>query len=114
MVEFVLDVTDHREAERALRECEARFRALVDASAAAVWSTDARGPVTEDSPSWRAFTGQTSEQWLGTGWLEAVHPDERARVDSVSTRAKPDGVRCTASSAYAASRIASASAARRR
>jgi hypothetical protein len=39
---------------------------------------------------------------------------EHERVGSVSTHAKPGGVRCTASSAYAASSMASALVARRR
>ncbi|WP_160299756.1 PAS domain S-box protein [Belnapia sp. F-4-1] len=80
VVEFVLDVTDWKAAEAALRAGEERFRALVAATAAAVWTTDAEGLVREDSPSWRAFTGQTLEQWLGTGWANAVHPDDRSRA----------------------------------
>ena len=63
--------------EAALRESEERFRALIDASAQAVWTTDAVGIVVEDSPSWRAFTGQTLDEWLGRGWLDAVHPEDR-------------------------------------
>ncbi|WP_395396510.1 PAS domain-containing protein (plasmid) [Novosphingobium sp. BL-8A] len=27
---------------------------------------------------YRAYTGQTLEEWLGYGWLEAIHPDDRA------------------------------------
>jgi PAS domain S-box-containing protein len=42
----------------------------------ALWETDAAGVVVTDSPSWRAYTGQTLEQWLGYGWLNAVHPDD--------------------------------------
>jgi PAS domain-containing protein len=30
-----------------------------------------------DSPSWRACTGQRVEEWLGEGWIEAIHPDDR-------------------------------------
>ena len=62
--------------EQAL-ETEGRFRALVEASAQMVWTTDASGEVVEDSRSWRTFTGQTPEQWLSQGWLEAVHPVDR-------------------------------------
>jgi PAS domain S-box-containing protein len=43
----------------------------------ALWETDAAGVVITDSPSWRANTGQTLEQWLGYGLLNAVHPDDR-------------------------------------
>jgi hypothetical protein len=37
--------------------------------------------VTADSPSWRAYTGQTLEEWLGYGWLDATHPDDRAYAE---------------------------------
>jgi PAS domain S-box-containing protein len=76
-------VAEHQQAEAALRLSEARFRSLVQATAQLVWSTNASGEVVEDSPSWRAFTGQSLEEWLGTGWLQALHPEDRERVVSV-------------------------------
>jgi PAS domain S-box-containing protein len=87
LVSVVADTTDRalaeqRAAERS-RELEAakgRFEALVQATAQIVWSTTAAGEVVEDSPTWRAYTGQTFEQWKGTGWLQAVHPDDRERT----------------------------------
>lgn len=63
--------------ELALRESEQRFRNLVEASALAVWETNPDGFIVEDSPSWRAFTGQTPEEAMGAGWLKALHPDDR-------------------------------------
>ncbi len=74
------EIAERERTEETLREEEERFRALVDASAQIVWSTDAEGVVVEDSPSWRAFTGQTYEQWRGWGWLDAFHPEDRERV----------------------------------
>jgi PAS domain S-box-containing protein len=68
---------------RSQREAEARFRALVDVSAQIVWTTDGTGRVIRDSPSWRAFTGQTFEQWKDSGWLDAIHPDDRDRVSGL-------------------------------
>ncbi|WP_163989720.1 GAF domain-containing protein [Pyxidicoccus caerfyrddinensis] len=59
------------------RRMEERFRSLVSATAQAVWVTHPEGDIVEDSPSWRAFTGQTYEQWRGRGWLDAIHPDDR-------------------------------------
>jgi PAS domain S-box-containing protein len=35
-----------------------------------------KGGAAGDSPSWRAFTGQTEEEWMGDGWSRAVHPDD--------------------------------------
>lgn len=42
-----------------------------------MWETDGAGVVVTDSPCWRAYTGQTVEEWLGYGWLDAIHPDDR-------------------------------------
>ena len=75
------DVTDRNRATEALHELtkrlEDQFRGLVDAVGQTVWTTDAAGRVVEDSPSWRAFTGETLEDWVGWGWVDAVHPDDR-------------------------------------
>ena len=76
---------------RALRASEARFRALVDASAQIVWTTDAAGRIFEDSPSWREFTGQSPEEWHAGRWIEAIHPEDAPRVarewaDAVASR----------------------------
>ena len=72
------DVTQQRDGQRALRESEARFRSLVEASAQAVWITNARGEVEGEIPSWQGYTGLTFEQVRGTGWLQAIHPEDRA------------------------------------
>jgi len=76
----LVEITQLKDAELALRDSEERFRALVTASAQIVWTTDAAGQVVDDSPSWRAFTGQTVKEWLGEGWADAVHPDDRAAI----------------------------------
>jgi PAS domain S-box-containing protein len=74
------DITDQVEAERLLRDSEERFRSLVTATSAVVWTMTAEGLAYRDSPSWRAFTGQTPEDWKANGWLAAVHPDDRAHA----------------------------------
>jgi len=85
------DITEKIQAENALRIREERFRSLVMATSQIVWSNTPDGRVDEDSPSWRAFTGQTYEQWRDFGWLEAVHPDDREAtrtrwLDCVATK----------------------------
>lgn len=85
------DITEKIQAENALRIREERFRSLVMATSQIVWSNTPDGRVDEDSPSWRAFTGQTYEQWREFGWLEAVHPEDRETtrtrwLDCVATK----------------------------
>ena len=63
-----------------LATSNARFEALVQASAQVVWTRRPDGEILDDSPSWRAFTGQTVEERAGMGWLNAIHPGDRERV----------------------------------
>lgn len=69
-----------RSALAELGRSERRYESLVRVAAQIVWRADTEGLV-EDIPEWRAITGQTPEQVHGTGWLAAVHPEDRARVD---------------------------------
>jgi PAS domain S-box-containing protein len=67
-------------ADRALiRRSEERYRSLVEASPTpqAVGTSNPEGYVVDDSPSWRALTGQTFDEMKGRRWLDAVHPDFR-------------------------------------
>ncbi|WP_435009790.1 PAS domain S-box protein [Tundrisphaera lichenicola] len=80
------DITEQKRSEKALRRSEQRYRSLVDASSAIVWATDAHGSIVSELPSWEAFTGQSPDQYLGKGWLDAVHPLDRERVETVWLR----------------------------
>jgi PAS domain S-box-containing protein len=71
----------------ALRRSEERYRSLVEATALVVWTTTPDGRVHEDLPAWREITGQSPDEVLGHGWLDAVHPDDRARVAAAWQRA---------------------------
>ena len=77
---IAVDVTDRRNSEEAVRRSEERYRSLVQAGAQVVWVTTPTGQIAEDSPEWRWITGQTLEEYLGNGWLDAIHPEDRERV----------------------------------
>ena len=77
---IVSDITERKRMEEALRESRDRYRSLVAASKQIVWTTNAKGEVEADIPTWREFTGQTAEAVRGLGWLQAVHSDDRDRV----------------------------------
>ena len=62
------------------------------------WIRDANGELRDVSPQWLAVTGMTRKESLKEGYLQAIHPDDRARaLDAVSeairTR-KPYDVTC--------------------
>jgi PAS domain S-box-containing protein len=64
-----------RETER--QEVEHRFRHMADHVPVMIWVTDAEGVATYVNRGWCEFTGQTAEEALGFGWLEAVHEEDR-------------------------------------
>jgi PAS domain S-box-containing protein len=59
-----------------------RFRLLLEVTKAISWSTSASGEIVSELPEWSAFTGQTYEELQGLNWLNAMHPDDRARTAS--------------------------------
>jgi PAS domain S-box-containing protein len=67
--------------EEALRRSEERYRALVQGGAQIIWVASPDGEMLEDSAEWRWITGQTVEEFLGNGWLDSIHPEDRERVE---------------------------------
>ena len=70
------DVATHRRMD------DQRFRVLVEGVAQAIWEVGPDGATSTDSPTWRAWTGQSVEQMMAHGWMEAIHPDDRAGFES--------------------------------
>lgn len=73
------DVSDAHRTEAALAASEARYRALAEAGAQAVWTTGPRGGLRRID-DWTRLTGQPKAEAEGDGWLDAVHPEDRERV----------------------------------
>ncbi len=70
------DDTPRREAERALRESEARFRLVANTAPVLLWMTGADKLCTFVNDGWLEFTGRSLEEELGSGWSQGVHPDD--------------------------------------
>ncbi|MEP0912361.1 PAS domain S-box protein [Leptolyngbya sp. GB1-A1] len=74
------EIDIRRQQAEEQRKSEARFCSLTTATSQIVWTTASDGRVLEDSPSWRAYTGQTFEEYRNFGWLNAVHPHDREQA----------------------------------
>jgi len=74
---------DRLQAAAALHESEMRFQNLADTAPVMIWVTSPDGLATFFNKQWLTFTGRTSEEELGNGWAQGVHPDDRERHFSV-------------------------------
>jgi PAS domain S-box-containing protein len=72
------EITERKLNEIALRESEDRFRRMADAMPVSIWMSDADGEFTYFNKHWVQITGRSIEELSGEGWLESVHPDDRA------------------------------------
>jgi len=77
LASVISDIDSLKRGSEALRESQARADLLINGIARATWEAAADGLVETDSPSWRAYTGQSYDDWKGYGWLGAIHPDDR-------------------------------------
>ena len=76
------DVTEQLAAEAAIRESEARHRALLEALPQLVWTCRADGYCDYYNPQWQNYTGAPAEQHLGWAWLNIVHAEDRQALES--------------------------------
>lgn len=76
----MIDISDRRKAEEAIRASEERFRTLTSLSPVGFFVTDAEGRCRYVNEAYAAMSGLSLEQCDGQGWLSAIHPDDRDRI----------------------------------
>ena len=83
-------VAANEATERALRESEARFRALIENSLDITAIVDAESVIRYMSPSVLRILGYTPEELVGTTSLDFVHPDDVAATGAIFAAATTD------------------------
>jgi PAS domain S-box-containing protein len=77
---IVMDITERKRAELALRASEKRFQDIVEASADWIWEVDAEGRYTYASEGVLNVLGYRPEEILGRTPFDLMPPEEAVRV----------------------------------
>jgi len=75
-----IDVTDRRLAEEAVRESEARFRALANSAPTLLWVSRVGGAREFVSNAYVAFVGGSYDEALNLDWRDRLHPEDLPRI----------------------------------
>ncbi len=78
--------TPPTDPEQLRRVCR-RYEALAEAQGSIVWVVDPSLHTVGQSEGWERYTGQPPEAYAERGWMAAVHPDDRDRLQAESARA---------------------------
>ena len=81
------DVTSRVEAEAQLRERDGIFQQIAELSPVLLWLADSQVRLTFISRGLLDLVGIEGEEQLGYGWLDSVHPEDRAHVEATARRA---------------------------
>lgn len=78
--------------EVALRESEDMRRVSMELVPAMLWRTDRSGHNKMSESRWADLTGQSETEAANWGWLDAVHPEDRAATEAAFRRSYADDV----------------------
>nr|WP_255594277.1 PAS domain-containing protein [Pontibacter sp. HSC-14F20] len=74
----IIDITQNRDTQEALRESDARFHHLLEVLPHMAWTASPKGKVLFFNENWYSYTGMQRGQT--DGWIGVVHPEDSAMV----------------------------------
>ncbi|MBD2441577.1 PAS domain S-box protein [Nostoc sp. FACHB-110] len=80
MVGINYDITEHKQAEAALRDSEHRYATLTDTAPVAIFRLDVASNCIYVNERWSLMTGRPTQAALGKGWLENIHPQDQEQL----------------------------------
>ncbi len=80
MVGVAVDITDRKRANVIIQDREEELRLMVSNVPVGIFQTDADGNCLFVNLRWLELTGLSFAQAMGTGWTDAIHPEDRDRV----------------------------------
>mgnify|MGYP002777032103 CR=1 FL=1 len=81
------DVTAIKNIQEALRHSEQEFRSLSESSPVGIFRANANGEYTYTNPRYHNICNCTFEETLGNGWLNLLHPEDKASAIAKWTNA---------------------------
>ncbi len=76
LLSVVRDISERKRAEEALRESEARFRAVFEKAAIGLALRDMQGRAVETNPALQRFLGYSAAELRGRSFLDYTHADD--------------------------------------
>jgi PAS domain S-box-containing protein len=77
---FINDITQRKQAEKALRESEEQLRSFAQLAPVGICRTDLKGRALYVNERWCEITGRNAAETLGTNWGMTLHPEDRRKV----------------------------------
>jgi PAS domain S-box-containing protein len=73
---YFADISDRKRAELTLRHSEERLRAAAEAMGDVILIYKPTGEMMGEQPGWAGFSGQSFEEYQGSGPAKTVHPED--------------------------------------
>lgn len=82
-INMVVDITEIKRVEEALRESEKRFRSVANTAPVIIWMTDQEKRCSFLNNQWIEFSGVSVTDGLDDGWMQRIHPEDRDRIQVI-------------------------------